>query len=225
MQLGMVGLGRMGLNMAVRLLRRGHAVVGTAHGTEAFAALEKEGGTPLADLGAVVRALDPPRTVWVMVPAGPPTQSVLDTLRETLQPGDLVVDGGNSRYIGGAGVPRRAQDRLRGRRDQRRRLGLENGYCLMVGQGRRRCPLDAGAARPGPRRRFPAHRARRPGHYCKMIHNGTSTACCRPMARVRDPGQERLRFDLAKVAHLEPGKRRALVAAGAGRAGWARIRV
>ena len=156
MQLGMVGLGRMGLNMALRLLRRGHDVVGTARSDEHFATLEQEGGKALPDLSALVRALAPPRTVWVMVPAGAPTTSVLDALRESLQPGDLVVDGGNSNYTDSVAAAQAFAARRIGFVDAGTSggiWGLENGYCLMVGgEAGDVARLDARAPRPGARR-------------------------------------------------------------------------
>ena len=207
MQLGMVGLGRMGLNMAVRLLRRGHAVVGTAHGTEAFAALEKEGGKAFPDLEAAVRALAPPRTVWVMVPAGAPTQSVLDALRETLQPGDLVVDGGNSRYTDSVARAQALAARKIGFVDAGTSggiWGLENGYCLMVGgEAQDVARLTPVLRDLAPQDGFLHTGPAGSGHYCKMIHNGIEYG----MLQAYGEGFEILarsgfRFDLAKVAHL-----------------------
>jgi 6-phosphogluconate dehydrogenase len=88
--LGMVGLGRMGGNMAERLRRGGHTVVGYDR--------SESSGRDVASLEELVRALPTPRTVWVMVPAGEPTYATVDALAELLEPGDVVVDGGNSRY-------------------------------------------------------------------------------------------------------------------------------
>jgi 6-phosphogluconate dehydrogenase len=89
MRLGMVGLGRMGGNMAARLGERGHEVVG-------FDVLSD--ATDVRSLAELVAALPPPRVVWVMVPAGDPTESTVAELAELLDPGDVVVDGGNSNW-------------------------------------------------------------------------------------------------------------------------------
>ncbi len=207
MQLGMVGLGRMGLNMAVRLLRRGHEVVGTARGTDAFPALEKAGGKAFPDLAGLVRALATPRTVWVMVPAGAPTQAVLDELRQSLQPGDLVVDGGNSRYTDSVARAQAFAAREIGFVDAGTSggvWGLENGYCMMVGGTAddiaRLTPVLRDLAPPdGYLHTGPAGS----GHYCKMVHNGIEYG----MLQAYGEGFEILArsgytFDLAKVAHL-----------------------
>ena len=207
MQLGMVGLGRMGLNMAVRLLRRGHEVVGTARGTDAFPALEKAGGKAFPDLAGLVRALATPRTVWVMVPAGVPTQAVLDELRQSLEPGDLVVDGGNSRYTDSVARAQAFASRKIGFVDAGTSggvWGLENGYCMMVGgtadDVARLTPVLRDLAPPdGYLHTGPAGS----GHYCKMVHNGIEYG----MLQAYGEGFEILArsgytFDLAKVAHL-----------------------
>jgi len=207
MQLGMVGLGRMGLNMAVRLLRRGHQVVGTARGTDAFPALEKAGGKAFPDLAGLVRALATPRTVWVMVPAGVPTQAVLDELRQSLEPGDLVVDGGNSRYTDSVARAQAFASRKIGFVDAGTSggvWGLENGYCMMVGgtadDVARLTPVLRDLAPPdGYLHTGPAGS----GHYCKMVHNGIEYG----MLQAYGEGFEILArsgytFDLAKVAHL-----------------------
>jgi 6-phosphogluconate dehydrogenase len=207
MQLGMVGLGRMGLNMAVRLLRRGHQVVGTARGTDAFPTLEQEGGKAFPDLAGLVRALATPRTVWVMVPAGAPTQAVLDDLQQSLEPGDLVVDGGNSRYTDSVARAQTFAARKIGFVDAGTSggvWGLENGYCMMVGgtagDVTRLTPVLRDLAPPdGYLHTGPAGS----GHYCKMVHNGIEYG----MLQAYGEGFEILArsgytFDLAKVAHL-----------------------
>src|SRR5512140_3067219 len=136
MQLGIVGLGRMGGNMALRLLRGGHRVVGWDRAPGATRALEEGGGSGAATLDALVAALAPPRAVWLMVPAGAPTEEATLALRDRLAPGDVVVDGGNTFFKDDV---RRAH--LLAERGIRHVdagtsggvLGLERGYCLMVG--------------------------------------------------------------------------------------------
>jgi 6-phosphogluconate dehydrogenase len=176
MRLGMVGLGRMGGNMAVRLQRAGHDVVGFA--TDPESRLVSAGrGTQVTDsLEALVAALQPPRIVWLMVPAGDATESTVTALGDLLDPGDLVVDGGNSRHTDSV---RRAQTlKERGVAFVDAGVsggvwGLEEGYCLMVGGPdgaveRLRPALDAlappdGWAHVGPNGA---------GHFVKMVHNG-----------------------------------------------------
>ncbi len=91
-EIGIVGLGKMGANMAERLRRAGHQVVGFDH--------DKDSSRDVANLGELVQALPTPRVVWVMVPAGEPTYATVRELRELLDQGDVMVDGGNSRYTG-----------------------------------------------------------------------------------------------------------------------------
>ncbi|HEV8268253.1 MAG TPA: NAD(P)-binding domain-containing protein, partial [Thermoanaerobaculia bacterium] len=99
MEIGFVGLGKMGGNMVKRLLTLGsHKVVVSDRGAEAVAASVAAGATGATDLADLVKKLAAPRTVWVMVPSGGPTQGVIDQLAALLSPGDLVVDGGNSNF-------------------------------------------------------------------------------------------------------------------------------
>ena len=136
MQLGMVGLGRMGANLVRRLVRDGHTCVGTDVSADAVAALATEGMTAAASPEELVRALDPPRAVWVMVPAGEITEHAVSELSDLLSPGDTVIDGGNTRY----------HDDIRRAEELSARgihyldvgtsggvFGLERGFCLMVG--------------------------------------------------------------------------------------------
>jgi 6-phosphogluconate dehydrogenase len=136
MQLGMIGLGRMGANLVRRLQRDGHHCVGTDVGADTVAALAKEGMTGAADANQLVAALEAPRTVWVMVPAGEITERVIADLADLLSPGDTIIDGGNTRY----------HDDIRRAHELSERglhyvdcgtsggvFGLERGFCLMIG--------------------------------------------------------------------------------------------
>ena len=98
MQLGMIGLGRMGANMVRRLMRGGHSCVVYDFNKEAVAALVAEGATGSASLEEFVAQLAPPRTAWIMVPAGAPTESTVKALGALLGSGDVIVDGGNSHF-------------------------------------------------------------------------------------------------------------------------------
>ena len=145
MRIGMVGLGRMGANMTKRLLRAGNEVIAHARHEESIAAAEADGAVGARSLEEVVEKLPPRRAVWLMVPAGDATETTIERLGELLEPGDVIVDGGNSRYLDSI---RRAK--MLAAKDiafidcgtSGGIWGLDNGYCLMVG-GPRPIPLRA----------------------------------------------------------------------------------
>ena len=136
MQLGMIGLGRMGGNMARRLLRGGHTVVGYNRTAKEVQQLVADGGTGTDSLDALIAAMPTPRHVWVMVPSGEPTESTVAELGAKLAPGDTIIDGGNSFF---------KDDVRRAKALSARGIhyidvgtsggvyGLERGYCLMIG--------------------------------------------------------------------------------------------
>jgi len=179
MELAMVGLGKMGANMARRLLQGGHRVVGYNRSPEATRGLAREVGLdPAFSLQELVDKLAPPRAVWVMVPAGDPTEATLSSLAELLAPGDVVVDGGNSNY---KDTLRRAE----ALRAQELHLvdvgtsggvwGLTAGYSMMVGGPeqavvRLRPALETLA--PDPDRGWGHVGPSGAGHFVKMVHNG-----------------------------------------------------
>src|SRR5438045_672520 len=98
MQLGLIGLGRMGGNMARRLAAGGHTVVAWDRSADAVAALHADHIVGSASIDDLLGKLDPPRAVWVMVPAGAPTEQTINTLAARMVPGDVVIDGGNSHF-------------------------------------------------------------------------------------------------------------------------------
>jgi 6-phosphogluconate dehydrogenase len=98
MELGMIGLGRMGGNMAQRLALGGHRVVGYARNPETLREIEKKGIVPTATPEALVNELKSPRTIWLMVPAGAPVDETITALWPLLIPGDIIIEGGNSNY-------------------------------------------------------------------------------------------------------------------------------
>ncbi|BCQ62284.1 6-phosphogluconate dehydrogenase (decarboxylating) [Pseudomonas sp. NFPP10] len=194
MQLGIIGLGRMGGNIARRLMLNGHETVVFDRNTDFVSTLAAEGAKGVADLPALVAGLEKPRAVWVMLPAGAPTEDTIDALSQLLEPGDVIIDGGNTYY----------KDDIRRARDLAQKglkyidvgtsggvWGLERGYCMMIGgdaaEVLRLDPLFAALA-PGmgtiPRtkdRVADDDRAERgyihagpagSGHFVKMIHNG-----------------------------------------------------
>jgi 6-phosphogluconate dehydrogenase len=176
MRLGMIGLGRMGGNMAARLVGSGHEVVGFDPSEGSRLAAVEQGTEAVDSLQAMVEGLSPPRAVWAMVPAGGPTEEVITELAGLLDPDDLMVDGGNSNFADS--VRRAATLAERGIAFVDAGVsggiwGLREGYCMMLGGpsqavDRLRPALDAlapvhGWAHVGP------HGA---GHFVKMVHNG-----------------------------------------------------
>ncbi len=194
MQLGMVGLGRMGGNIVRRLLRDGHACAVFDQSAVPGAALASEGATATRSLMDLVAALAPPRAVWVMLPAGDATEAAIAELAALLDPGDTIIDGGNTNWkddIRRAGTLRSQGLSYLDVGTSGGVWGLERGYCLMIGGEAevvaRLDPIFKSLA-PG-RGDIPAtpHReARDPraehgylhagpngaGHFVKMIHNG-----------------------------------------------------
>src|ERR1019366_1359522 len=208
MRLAMIGLGRMGGNMVERLLGGGHQVVVYDRSADAVAASVAKGATGAKDLAAVCAQLTAPRIVWIMVPAGAPTQQTIDDVSGLLQPGDIVIDGGNSNFRDSM---RRAET-LRGKGidfidagTSGGIWGLTVGYCLMVGasdQAFATCePIfktlapTNGYARMGP----PGS-----GHYVKMIHNGIEYGMLQAYAEGYEilHASSDFQLDLHKIAAL-----------------------
>ena len=180
MQLGFVGLGKMGLNMVTRLARSGHDIVAFDRSADAVARGTTVGARGVSSLDALVDALPPPRAVWVMVPAGEPTESTVTALGQRLAGGDVIIDGGNSRYKDD--VRRAAELAARGLGYVDVGVsggiwGLEVGYCLMVGGEKaavqRLAPLFKTLA---PADGWLHTGGIGSGHYTKMIHNGIEYA-------------------------------------------------
>jgi 6-phosphogluconate dehydrogenase len=136
MQIAMIGLGRMGANMARRLMQGGHEVVVFDRDAKAVEELAGAGAVGAASLAELVQKLDRPRAAWVMVPAGDPTESTVRELGELFDPGDVVIDGGNSYFKDDARRFRELGDRGVHYVDVGTSGGVwgaERGYCLMVG--------------------------------------------------------------------------------------------
>jgi 6-phosphogluconate dehydrogenase len=179
MQLGMVGLGKMGANMTQRLADKGHKLVVTDLNQEVIEqAAQHQNVTGASDLAGLVRQLDEPRAVWVMVPAGDPTESTVQQLADLLSDGDTVIDGGNSNY----------KDTMRRSEDLRAKgvffvdvgtsggvWGLKEGYSMMVGGAdeavTRLTPIFETLA-PSPDKGWGHVGASGSGHFVKMVHNG-----------------------------------------------------
>ena len=210
MQIGMVGLGRMGGNMARRLARAGATVIGFDESAASRAALTAEGVHCVDTLAGLAAALEAPRVVWLMVPAGAATDQALGALRPHLTRGDTVVDGGNAYY-----------------RDSQRRArecaaagvefvdcgvsggvwGLENGYAVMFGA----TPAGARIVEPLMRMLAPASDAgwlhcgpAGAGHFVKMIHNGIEYGMMQAFAEgiALMQGKQELALDVAAVTEM-----------------------
>ena len=178
MQIGIVGLGRMGGNMARRWMRGGHTVVGHVRNAGTLQAFAKEGLVPAATLQDLVSRLKPPRAVWLMLPAGGPTEEAVMRLGSLLSSGDAIVDGGNTYYKDD--IRRAALLAPRGLHciDEGTSggvWGLTEGYCLMIGGPaevvERLRPAFVTLA-PAPDRGWGRVGPSGAGHFVKMIHNG-----------------------------------------------------
>ena len=207
MDIGFIGLGRMGLNMSIRLRRAQHRVAGFNQDAEKLVEARTHGIETATSVADLVKLLPAPRAVWMMIPAGKPVDDTLDLLVPLLASGDVVVDGGNSNYKDS----RRRHERLA---QQGLEFvdcgtsggiwGLELGYCMMLGGS------DAAIARLAPVLTSLAPKdgwlhvgGPGAGHYSKMIHNGIEYGMMQAYAE----GFEILKasdypYDLSKLAHL-----------------------
>ena len=180
MQLGFVGLGKMGSNMVTRLTRGGHAVVAWDRSPDAVERVRAEGATGVDSLAALVSQLSAPRAVWVMVPAGKPTQSTIDELAGLLSAGDTIIDGGNTNFHDDVARAEKLKEKGIFYVDAGTSggiWGLQNGYCLMVGGEKeaidRLAPIFTTLAPPDGWLHCGAVGS---GHYVKMVHNGIEYA-------------------------------------------------
>ena len=209
MEIGMIGLGRMGGNMVQRLLSGGHRVVTYDQSREAVAASEAQGSVGAASLEDLVARLHRPRAVWMMVPAGPPTEDTLDGLLPLLEAGDAVLDGGNANYkdtlrrvqkLADAGIDLLDVGTSGGI------WGLAHGYSLMVG-GKKEAfqrlePLFQTLA-PGEDRGYSHVGTVGAGHFVKMVHNGVEYGLMQAYAEgfsILEAKRE-FQLDLAQIAH------------------------
>ncbi|MFO7914923.1 MAG: decarboxylating 6-phosphogluconate dehydrogenase [Candidatus Krumholzibacteriales bacterium] len=210
MKIGMIGLGKMGGNMAERLVRAGHEVIGYAQHRETVESAAEKGIKGVTSLPDLISELDPPGVVWIMVPSGKPVDSVIEELIDLLEPGGVVIDGGNSNY-----------------RDTLRRSallaengiemvdcgtsggvwGLKEGYSMMVGGSReaveKLSPIFEALA-PAPDRGWGHVGPPGAGHFVKMVHNGIEYGMMQAMAEgfsiLRH--KEEFGLDLHQVAEI-----------------------
>lgn len=210
MELAMIGLGKMGMNMATRLVRGGHRVVGYARTAATVEEAMQNGIEGAHSLEEAVGKLHAPRIVWVMVPAGKATDDTIDQLSNLLGEGDIIIDGGNSNYKDSA----RHAEQLAPKGIEFLDCGtsggiwgISEGYSLMVGGkpqvAERMRPIfetlapaaDKGWGRVGP------HGA---GHFVKMVHNGIEYGMMQAFAEGFSimKAKEEFGFDLAQVSHI-----------------------
>ena len=206
----MIGLGKMGANMARRLVRKGHDVTGFDLSEETVRELEQEGVSGATSLEELTAALDPPRVCWMMVPAGDPVDETLEALFPLLEEGDIIVDGGNSNY----------QDTLqRAERVEEQGLhyadagtsggvwGREEGYSLMVGgddEAIERLHPALRALAPGAEKGWGHVGPVGAGHFVKMVHNGIEYGMMEAYAEgfAVMEAKEEFDFDLGQVARV-----------------------
>jgi 6-phosphogluconate dehydrogenase len=175
-KLAFIGFGRMGGNMVKRLLGRGHEIVVFARRAEVRAEAERLGATSAESHADLVARLKPPRVVWMMIPAGEAVDQTLDTLTPLLQPGDIIVDGGNSFYRDSIRRAASAKGRALHYIDAGTSggiWGLQVGYCLMVGGSPEAVRVVEPAFRDlAPEDGYLHVGPNGAGHFVKMIHNG-----------------------------------------------------
>lgn len=207
MELGFIGLGKMGMNMVTRLRRDQHRVVAFDRSGDLIKQAEAQGCTGASSLADLVGKLSAPRAVWVMVPSGAPTEETVQAVAALLQPGDTIIDGGNTRFHDD--VRRAAELKSRGIHyvdagTSGGIWGLKVGYCLMVGGEatavNRLAPVfktlapDDGWAHVG---------AAGAGHYVKMVHNGIEYSMMQGYAEGFElMSKSEYKLDLARIADL-----------------------
>ncbi|WP_035383860.1 phosphogluconate dehydrogenase (NAD(+)-dependent, decarboxylating) [Ferriphaselus sp. R-1] len=211
MRLAMIGLGKMGGNMVRRLRRGGIEVVGYDRSAEVVAQLAVESGMlAAASVADAVGQLAAPRVVWLMLPAGAPTEQQITDLAGMLAPGDIVVDGGNSNYHDTQRRGAWLAERGIGFMDSGTSggvWGLDNGYCLMVGATPEVAEVMKPvlqALAPAPDRGWAHVGPVGSGHFTKMIHNGIEYGMMQAYAEGLDllRGKEEFNLDLAQITEL-----------------------
>jgi len=209
MQLGMIGLGRMGANMTQRLLEGGHSVVVYDRSTDAVAKSAAAGAKGSGSLADLVKALAPPRAVWVMVPSGAPTKSTIQELGGLLQSGDAIIDGGNSYWKDAQAQAKELEPKGIALIDAGTSggvWGLKEGYCLMVGGDTAQCRrLEPIFLTLAPKDGYLYTGPAGSGHFVKMVHNGIEYA----MLQAYGEGFEIIQasefgkgVDLGQLSHL-----------------------
>ena len=207
MELGMIGLGRMGANMTERLVRGGHRVISYDRSAEAIQRVVDKGAVGAHSLADFIKQLAPPRIVWLMVPSGGPVDETLEQLLPHLAKGDVVIDGGNSNYKDSIKRAEKLKQHGINFVDAGTSggiWGLELGYCMMVGgEGEIIERLDPVFKTLAPESGYLHVGPNGAGHFVKMIHNGIEYG----MMQAYGEGFELLEgspfdLDLGRIAHL-----------------------
>ena len=209
MQIAMIGLGRMGINMARRLLKGGHEVVVYNRTRDKIEQMVKEGATGACCLKEVVEKLSQPRIAWIMLPAGPVVDDHIDRLREIMEPDDIIVDGGNTYYkddIRRAGLLAEKDIRFMDVGVSGGIWGLDKGYCLMIGGLRKTSlylePIFKSLA---PEEGYLYCGATGSGHFVKMVHNGIEYGMMQAYGEgfnILDASPYAESLNYAEIAHL-----------------------
>ena len=210
MEIGMIGLGRMGSNMARRLLEGGHRVAVYDALKTAVSRLVAEGAEGVDSLTTLVGKLSPPRAVWVMVPSGEITENTIDGLSKAMAKGDTIIDGGNSNYRDsmrrGAALEHKGIHLLDAGTSGGI-WGLKEGYCLMIGGDadayRRLKPIFQTLA-PGADRGYGRVGPSGSGHFVKMVHNGIEYGLMQAYAEGFElmQAKEEFELDLAQISEM-----------------------
>ena len=207
MELGMIGLGRMGANMAERLVRGGHRVISYDRSAEAIQRVVDRGGIGAHSLADFVKQLAPPRVIWLMVPSGDAVDQTIEQLLPTVTRGDILIDGGNSNYKDSIRRAEKLSNHGMHFIDAGTSggiWGLEKGYCMMIGGEKNivehLAPIFQTLAPVGGYLHVGPNGA---GHFVKMIHNGIEYG----MLQAYGEGFELLKasqfdLDFAKISHL-----------------------
>jgi 6-phosphogluconate dehydrogenase len=207
MELGIIGLGRMGANMTERLLRGGHKLITYDHSPEAIQRCVDKGAVGAHSLADFVQQLSLPRVIWLMVPSGEPVDLTIEQMLPNLLKNDIIIDGGNSHYkdsIRRAGKLNQLGIHFVDAGTSGGIWGLQEGYCLMIGGEKATVDqLEPIFKTLAPENGFAHVGASGAGHFAKMVHNGIEYG----MLQAYGEGFEMLKaspfeFDLAKISHL-----------------------
>jgi 6-phosphogluconate dehydrogenase len=209
MQLAMIGLGKMGMNMARRLMRSNHEIIAYDLSKEAIEEIAAEGARGAASLQEVAEMLSAPRIVWIMLPAGKPVEDTIDQLKELLDAEDIIIDGGNTYYkddfsrfeaLKATGIHYMDVGVSGGI------WGLQVGYCMMMGGDKEVFKyLDPIFKTLAPEDGYLYCGKSGAGHFVKMVHNGIEYALMQAYGEgfeILDASEFADSFDYAKIAHM-----------------------